>query len=208
MRGMGRVFQRKHSAHWWLSYYHRGREVRESSGSPDRKQAEKLLRQRLREIGADRIGAKAFIGPTQERVTVEEILQGLVTDYQVHGRKSLPTLLVHLKPVRAAFGLDRAAAVTTPRVRHVVAQWQSDGAAPATINRRLAALQRAYALAIEAGRLTSAPAAPPWRSTTRGKASSSAVSFSPSTRRSPMTISATSPSGPTGRACERARSAR
>ena len=162
MRGQGRIFNRANSAHWWIAYYHHAKEIRESSGSPDRKVAEKLLTHRLKEIGADQLGARRFIGPAQERVAVEEILQDLGTEYEINGRKSLATLKVHLKPVRAAFGLDRAVDVTTPRIRKVIAQWQAEGAANATINRRLAALQRAFALAREADppKLTTGPRFP------------------------------------------------
>lgn len=160
MRGQGRVFKRKHSAHWWLSYYVRGREIRESSGSPDRKVAERLLKHRRKEIGADQLGLKPFVGPAQERITVAELLQDLETDYQVWGRKSLPELRGHLKAVRAAFGDWRAVDVTPPRIRQVIAQWQAEGRTNATINRRLAAFQRAYAIALEAGKLSTAPRFP------------------------------------------------
>jgi hypothetical protein len=43
MRGMGRIFKRANSAHWWIAFYLRGKEFRESSGSPNQKDAEKLL---------------------------------------------------------------------------------------------------------------------------------------------------------------------
>lgn len=154
IEGFGYTYRRGEV--WWVRYWHRGREYRESSkrpGMPSKDaDAWKLLKKRHGEIYG-----KKFVGPQEERVTVEELLQDLVTDYQVRGRKSLPTLLVHLKPVRDAFGLERALDVTTPRVRKVVAQWQAEGAANATINRRLAALQRAFSLAKEAGKLSTIP---------------------------------------------------
>lgn len=160
MRGMGRIFKRKNSAHWWISYYVRGREIRESSGSPDQQVAKRLLKQRRKEIGADQLGLKPFVGPAQERIRVDELLQDLVTDYKIRGLKSLPELHGHLKAVRAAFGDRRAMDVTTPRIRQVVAQWQAEGRANATINRRLAALQRAFAIAVEAGKLWTVPRFP------------------------------------------------
>lgn len=160
MRGSGRVFKR--GVVYWIAYYHHGQELRESSRSPERKAAENLLKRRRDEIGADRLGVQAFAGPAQERVMVEELLQDLETEYAVRGRKSLPTLRVHLKPVRAAFGLDRARTVTTARVNAVIRQWQDEGTAPATINRRLAALRRAYSLAVKSTppKLTSVPVIP------------------------------------------------
>ena len=157
MRGQGRVYKRRNSNYWWISYCLRGKEYRESSGSPDRKQAERLLKQRLREIGADGLGLRRFIGPAVDRVTVEELLQDLVMDHQVRGKKSLPTTLAHLKAVKVAFGMHRAIDVSTSHIRRVAAMWQAEGTANATINRRLGILKRAYALAKHSGKLTTIP---------------------------------------------------
>ncbi len=157
MRGTGRVFKRKNSNNWWISYCLRGKEYRESSGSSDRKLAERLLKQRLREIGADRLGLKRFVSPAVDRVRVEELIEDLVMDHRVRGKKSLPTTLAHLKAVRAAFDMDRAIDVNTSQIRRVVAMWQAEGTANGTINRRLGILKRAFALALEAGKLTTIP---------------------------------------------------
>ena len=55
MRGNGRVFQR--GSIWWVAYYDNGREHRESSGSRDRKDAVRRLRQRLGEMAAGALHA-------------------------------------------------------------------------------------------------------------------------------------------------------
>ena len=68
MRGTGRVFKRPNSVFWWIAYCHRGKEIRESSGAAEKKDAERLLRRRLKEIGADSLGLKAFVGPKQDRL--------------------------------------------------------------------------------------------------------------------------------------------
>jgi len=60
-RGTGQIFQRGKT--WWIAYYHRGEKIRESSGSEERKDAEKLLKRLLKEVGADRLGARLFVGP-------------------------------------------------------------------------------------------------------------------------------------------------
>jgi integrase len=161
MRGNGRVYQR--GARWWIAYYapQNGRSVehREPVGKTEA-EARRLLRQRLREVAVHQTGLRAFQGPRQERMTVEELLQVLEQDYQIHGRKSLPQLRAHLRHVRVYFGLDRAMAVTTERLRQYIAQRQDDGAAPATINRELEALQRAFTLAVEAETIVLAPKFP------------------------------------------------
>ena len=53
MRGFGRVFER--GSVWWIEYYHRGKEYRESSESDRESQAKKLLKKRLGEIGTGRL---------------------------------------------------------------------------------------------------------------------------------------------------------
>ena len=88
MRGSGRVFQRPNSAFWWIAYCHRGEEIRESSGSDDRKAAERLLKRRLKEIGADSLGLKAFVGPSQDRITVGELLTALEADFRRRGSRA------------------------------------------------------------------------------------------------------------------------
>jgi hypothetical protein len=66
----------------------------------------------------------------------------------------------HLPHVHDYFGLNRALAVTTEPLRQYVIQRQQDGAAPATINREIEGLQRAFTLAVEAGTIRLAPTFP------------------------------------------------
>ena len=151
-RGQGRTFQRGEK--WWISYYGpdpetgRSVEYRESAG--DEKAADKLLTQRLREVGAHKLGARMFQGPRHERVTVEELLKDLQADYEMRGRKSLPQLKSHLKHVRDYFGMDRALAVTTDRITRYILARQGESVAPATINREVECLQSAFSLAAKA----------------------------------------------------------
>src|SRR5262245_23225327 len=70
MRGQGRIYQR--GSAWWIAYYHRGAQIRESVQKATNKNtktaAEGLLKQRLRTAGTPE-----FIGPAAERLTVEEL---------------------------------------------------------------------------------------------------------------------------------------
>lgn len=156
MRGQGRIFQRKGSSAFWISYYHRGKEVRESARSDNRKDAEKLLKQRIKEIGADSLGARAFIGPQQERVTVDELLDALIEDYRIRG-KATKKFESHLKPLRAVFSDLRAVDCNEGRIDRVVSAWLSEKKAPATINRELQILGQAFRLAVDRKRLSMAP---------------------------------------------------
>ena len=82
MRGTGRTFRR--GAVYWIAYWHRGREYRESARSPRRADAIRLLKQRLGEIHGHR-----FIGPQVESVTFEDLVTGYVDDYRLQGYRSL-----------------------------------------------------------------------------------------------------------------------
>jgi hypothetical protein len=83
MRGEGRLFQR--GSTFWIAYYLRGKEYRESAKTPDEKKAQRFLKRRLKEVGADQIGAQAFVEPKQQRVTVSELLDNLEGDYKLRG---------------------------------------------------------------------------------------------------------------------------
>lgn len=159
MRGDGRVFPR--GKKFWIAYYApgpdgRSHEQRELGGDTE-KEAQKRLRQRLREIGAHALGLRKFTGPRQERVMVEELLRSYERDCAIRGLKGLKQIRSHLKHIRRFFGMDRALAVTTARIRDYIAARQQEGAMAATINRGLEGLQRAFALAVEAGILAAAP---------------------------------------------------
>jgi len=62
-RGDGRIFQRKGSAFWWCAYYLRGKEYRESTAQSDERKAKKFLDRKLKDVHADQIGARQFVGP-------------------------------------------------------------------------------------------------------------------------------------------------
>jgi hypothetical protein len=52
IRGMGRIFKR--GPIYWIAYYHRGKEFRESSYSESEKEARRLLKKRIGEVGTGR----------------------------------------------------------------------------------------------------------------------------------------------------------
>lgn len=70
MRGEGRIYKQKGSSFFWCAYYLRGKQYRESTGTTDEDKAAKYLKRRLKEVGADQIGLKQFIGPQAERIKI------------------------------------------------------------------------------------------------------------------------------------------
>ena len=163
MRGDGRVYQRVGTTCWHIAYNHRGKEIRESSRSPNKKDAEKLLRRRLKEVGADSLGLKAFVGPQQERLTVGDLLDALESDFRLRGLKSPKQTMGHLRIIRAALGDLRAVDVTTETVTRYIEERLAEDQAPATINRRTHLLAAAFRLAVRRRQLSSMPEIPKLR---------------------------------------------
>lgn len=155
-RGTGRIFSRKGSALLWCAYYLRGKEYRESTGESDPNKAEKYLKHRLKEVGADQIGAKPFIGPKQERMKVFELLSALEADYKLRGKDS-PQFRAHLKHIREYFGAWRALEVTAEAVDRYIAERQETGSAAATINRSTQLLNQAFSLVVDRKHLSTVP---------------------------------------------------
>jgi integrase len=161
IRGTGRVFRRKGSPFWWLSYYHAGKEVRQSSGivatadETERPKVERMLRERTRKAGTSE-----FIGPAEQRVRFTELAEVYLRDYRVNGKRSLRDAERIVERLRGTFGSDRAIDITTARIERYTDARLVDGAAKATINRELAALRRMFTLATrrkDGVRLTTRP---------------------------------------------------
>ena len=153
MRGMGRIFKRR--SVYWIAYYHRGKEHRESSHSESEKEARRLLKRRIGEVGTGR-----FTGPREERVTFEDLAKALLTDYEINRRRSVRSARLSISHLREFFGLERAVDITTDRIKAYASARQREGAANASINRELAALKRMFSLAVQDGRLSNAPYIP------------------------------------------------
>lgn len=176
-RGRGRIFTRKGSAMLWCAYYLRGKEYRESTGETEPSQAEKYLKHRLKEVGADQLGIKKFVAPAQQRITVNQLLDALKVRFTVSG-KSNTRFLSNLRPIAEWFGDFRATELTSTEIDKFIAHAQQHGrrknptkpvgrhagrpastkpAKPASINRSLQLLGQAYKLAIENCLLNTAP---------------------------------------------------
>lgn len=156
IRGFGGPYRRGRI--WWVRYHHRGEEFRESTRSERLLDAERLLKKRWKQIGRGR-----FIGPDEEKVLVNDLLDALKLNYEQNGRRSTDTLKGRLAPLRAALGTCRAvdtmgAAIEQYKAGRLAAKTRKGTmVAVATLNRELAALKRAFRLAIEQDRIGHAP---------------------------------------------------
>ncbi len=90
MKGAGHIYRRGRI--WWVKYYRRGRPYFESSRSDSEAKARDLLRRRMR----------SDTTASEERVSFEDLEQGIVQDYELKGYRSLGDLVnVRLRHVRS-----------------------------------------------------------------------------------------------------------
>lgn len=144
MRGDGRVFLRGNI--FWCAYNLRGKEFRESCETSDETQAKKFLQAKQRELGADLLGARAFVTPKAAKITIRELIAELRASLELDGKLSSETLC-HLNRAEKDFGHVRAARLTAKDVDTYIAGRVADGDRPGTVNRTLVYLRQAYALA-------------------------------------------------------------
>lgn len=152
---MGRLYKRGNT--WWIDYGFRGKRYRESSGSHRKSDAKKLLRRRLEEMGRGRL-----VGPDAESMTLDELERLLLDDYRLNGKKSTKRVELAMRTLKARIpGYARALDLTTSRVnRYIAERLEGDRVRPATVQKELAALKRAFNLAVRAGLLDYVPHIP------------------------------------------------
>jgi integrase len=150
---MGAIYKRGHV--YWIKYYQHGKPLYESAKSGNPADARALLRQRE---GAIERGVP--VSPRASKVTVAEIFQALLDDYKANERSSLPKVQQQVDRLHGAFGARRAAEITTQDLRAYILERQEAGASNATVNRELAVVRRAYAIAVREGRLGTRPYVP------------------------------------------------
>ena len=154
MKGNGRVFQR--GSIWWIAYYDKGREQRESSGSRERKEAVKLLRQRLGEVA---FGGTAPALPKRSRaraVTMNDLFDLVEHNHQLNGCVS-PTNQACLRRMRKHFGRYPVQACSGLVISHYMAARQRAGRKGSTINREMGILRSAFRLGYEHDMVSKTP---------------------------------------------------
>jgi hypothetical protein len=159
-RGRGRVYRR--GKKWWIQYYVDGRRVREAAKTPDgaavrnSQEARTILNATLGQIAEGR-----YAGPAAERVTFDDLAEGLLTDYKANGHRSLADterrIRKHLRPF---FGGKRAHRITSVDVQDFISKRRSEGASNGEINRELAGLKRAFNLGIRTDKIFRKPYIP------------------------------------------------
>lgn len=146
-RGDGRVFLR--GSTYWIAYCCRVdgkvREVRESAHTEDAGKAWAFLAKRATAAR----DTKTDFDPRADRLIFDELADAFLRDYRVNRRRSVENAERNVRYLLTVFSGRRAIDIDTDRVQAYTDARLSDGAAPATINRELAALKRMYSLAVK-----------------------------------------------------------
>jgi hypothetical protein len=135
----------------WIHYTVAGR-VRHASAHTTSIRAARALRAKRLAAIAD--GEELPAG----RITLGTLLTDLVADYERHDRTSLRSVRGHVKAwLAAGVGRLRPSELRPQQIMVIGDTWKRAGARNATINRRNAALRRAYTLACQTGLLNAVP---------------------------------------------------
>ncbi len=144
--------------HWWAKYYANSQVIRENTKSEKETEARRFLKRR-----EGKAAAGERVNPKADRVLVAELLDDLLVDYRTNARKNLKGITRIVTRLKTALGHYRAHHLATADVRAYIATRQTapgpdeEGAANATINRELAALKRAFNLALKDGKIHQKP---------------------------------------------------
>jgi integrase len=153
-RGTGSIFVPKGSSFYWIAWISGGKRHYESTKSTRKGDAQELLSAKLGDtahghIVTPKIG-KITLGAGLKLVTDNLTMNGRQSAHDTRRRIDLH-LLKHFNADR------RMNTVTTADVERYKAERLEEKAKPATINRELATLRRAFRLAVRGGELPSMP---------------------------------------------------
>jgi integrase len=106
-------------------------------------------------VANERDAIRPFLGPAQERISVNELLDDLVAQYRLGGKKRIPRemepgMRSNLRSVRDYFGEKRVATVTKRHVDEFISRLKVERKSNATVNRRTQLLSQAFKIAVNA----------------------------------------------------------
>ena len=109
VEGLGRIFKPRwkrkdgsyyESPKWWISFYHRGKEIRESSESENEAEAKRLLKRKVTAIEAGRVL------PREDKLTFDELAKDIENDYKVNAKRTLADLSYRIGHLSAQGDVD------------------------------------------------------------------------------------------------------
>lgn len=145
---MGSLYRR--GKIWWLQVYQAGRAARESTGTEDKAEARRVLRERERQIDA---GER----PATTKATWQDAADDLMAYYRAYGTRNPREAGHRLADLDRQFQGFKLADIDAVAVTGYVVKRKGMGMANGTINIELATLRRALRLAQEHGKLAKVP---------------------------------------------------
>jgi integrase len=133
--------ERYQSAVWWMTYFVRGERQRESTGETDRAAALVKLQRKKLDLAQE---ANYSIMPG--RVPISQLLDLLLKEYARQGRRTLYDARCKVEAQLRPFFKMRAADLTSEDIEAYQDQRLDEGIQPASINRELALVRRAFNL--------------------------------------------------------------
>lgn len=149
-RGLGGVYLR--GSIWWIQYSRNGHLIRESAETTKERDALRLLHRRIEEAKRPE-----FVGPAEKKLTLDNLENKIIADYERQGRRSLKTAKYCLKPVKEYFQYDTLLQITPGRIEKYQSDRLSAGMARATVNREIRYLLHGYRLLFGAGEISYVP---------------------------------------------------
>jgi integrase len=151
-RGLGSIYRRtvtgddgveREIPMWHIQFSVNGKQYRESTHTDAFNEAQKYLKRRIAEVSTGK-----FHGTKVDRTRMSDLLNDVISDYRLKGRRSVDSMARPLIENRLMpyFGRMRATNVRLPAITAYVCERKEAGAAVATINRELAMLRRAFKL--------------------------------------------------------------
>jgi len=126
---------------WWISFSYKGKQVRHSTETDDKKLAEKIHHKVMTEV----IEGKYFASPVED-ATFQDLVEDLLSDYRINLRKSLWRAEISIRHLKESFKDARAADITSSSIKDYIVKRLKEGTENATINRELSALKRMFTL--------------------------------------------------------------
>jgi integrase len=128
---------------WWARVRQHGKTIRQSTETTSEKKAKQFLQQR-----EGKVALNIPVVPKADKLTLSEAADLIRQDYTVNERKSFAVLELRLTHLLEVLGpAVRLARLTTGAVEAYKVRRLAEKAAPASINRELAALRRMASLA-------------------------------------------------------------
>lgn len=129
---------------WWMNFSYQGQQIRASTGQTDRRAAELILGDTRRQL---RDGGYRITLEERNR-TFGELMERFLSEH-VAKRASQRSYVGYAKRLRGFLGDGTPLADITPRlIAEYKNQLFADGLAPASVNRHLATLKKAFNLAV------------------------------------------------------------